>query len=405
MDFMKGFVLFYLFVTLVIPASSLISFKLFMSLLLFFFIFNAFFNNRLRLSFISLIYVLLLVIFLLFSFFQINDLESGISFFFRTFLLFVQIFIFYVLIKNKKISLNEVINIVYFAGFNYFVVKLFLILLILSSRIDVFSNIIRNIVFTDYVYFIRLNLGNDAIIVFSLLFIAPYLYRENYNFRFIIAHFIILFLLVTSFTKYLLITYLITLLILTLKNYVNLIKLFILLIFIYILSLFFFKDLIDYIYSIYELRFNEISSYSDKLFQIELFTKEILNNLSTFLVGKGGGEYIEWFLKDEYLKFNYEVQWLSLIYQLGIIRISFIFFFLIYILFKLFKRGIYFATLFLLWIFASFTNPYLLIQSSFIIYVLAFLIIYDLKIKGGKCDKNSYSWNIVNLGNRTQILS
>jgi hypothetical protein len=387
MESLKSFILFYIFIFLIVPASSLILLKIFIISLLVFIFLILLLTNKIKLNIISLMYILLLIFFLFLSFFQISDLESGFSFFSRTLVLILQIFILYTFVKNKIIALKEIINIIFLSGIAYLLIKTFLIILIFQGKLELISNFIKNIVFTDYIFFIRLNLGNDAIILFSLLFILPFL-AEN-NFRFILTQIVILFILISSFTKYILITYLLALAILALRRYAIWVKLIPLLIFIGFLFLYFFQDIIQYIYTIYKLRFEEVSSYSDKLFQIKLFIKEISNNLSNFLIGKGGGEYIKWFIKDENLKFSYEVQWLSLVYQIGIIRIIFILYFIIYLLFMLFKRSIYFGIIFLLWVFASFTNPYLLIQSSFIIYTLAFLIIYNIKEEKFE---NSYTW-------------
>lgn len=134
--------------------------------------------------------------------------------------------------------------------------------------------------------------------------------------------------------------------------------------------------------------------YSDltRVEQIVAFSKEIPDD---FLLGKGLGAYMKDYIRSEEMPFLYEVEWIALLYQLGLIGIIFmgiIFYFIIkrcYMncLNRDMRYLFYINLLFVL--IRSAVNPMLFASNTIMIFVtlLVFSKEYQLKI-GGKEVKN-----------------
>ena len=103
-----------------------------------------------------------------------------------------------------------------------------------------------------------------------------------------------------------------------------------------------------------------------KLEEIQFFVKEIFNSVYTFLLGHGLGGYLPYYVRNIKEPYSYEVQWLSFIYQYGFLFFVPILIFwsfpIIYFL-KNLKANYSLLVVYLLWMLACFTNPYLI--SSF----------------------------------------
>jgi len=385
-----------------IPASAFIGMKtlliLFLIVLFFTFIFykNVKFNLKDLLVFWFFLSFISALVFLSISRENFIFLPYAFRETLSILIIFFLSYIFYIFIKERIISINDFIKLILIVDVIYILLKLFVISLVLQDRIDLVVSIIPNLVYTNYIYFVRLNFGNDAIILFLNLSILPYINKLKY---YLIIFSLITIVIITSFTKYLVITTLFALFILFLKKLrsknlaINKIifGMFKGIIIIFPMGYFLLNsEYPSYIYKIYLDRIKEVSSYDDKIYQIKTFSEYIFHDINSFLFGYGIGSYLIDFIKDERLPFNYEVQWFSIAYQIGVpcVIIIILFYFLI---FKNLLNDVYYLTIVILWFFSSFTNPYLLITSSFSIYVILFAVIQN-KIKEGK-HENSNSRN------------
>lgn len=116
---------------------------------------------------------------------------------------------------------------------------------------------------------------------------------------------------------------------------------------------------------------NTFLSDSVRKSQIRAMTYEIEE--SPFL-GKGLGAYAKDYVRDSKLKYSYEVQWVALLMQFGLIGITLILLPLGYIGYRILYVSLPFLILYFLWIFSGFTNPFLLSLPSGILYTCFYLL-------------------------------
>lgn len=95
-------------------------------------------------------------------------------------------------------------------------------------------------------------------------------------------------------------------------------------------------------------------------------------------LGKGLGGYTEACIRDRTLPYAYEVQWISFLMQFGIIGTCALFIPLIALMWNFIRLPLTmtkmgYVLLFLLWLLAGFTNPFLISLTSGIIYMLFLL--------------------------------
>lgn len=112
----------------------------------------------------------------------------------------------------------------------------------------------------------------------------------------------------------------------------------------------------------------------------------------TPITGKGIGSYAPAVIRDRQLLYSYEVQWVSFLMQFGLIGLTCILATVGMIAnkilsFPLTKEKIALFTLFLAWLFAGFTNPFLISLTSGILYSLFLLSGYELQ-KSDAYEKN-----------------
>ena len=122
-------------------------------------------------------------------------------------------------------------------------------------------------------------------------------------------------------------------------------------------------------------RFNDkITVSSDQIRTIQL--SALLNGFSeNILIGKGLGAYVSSVVRDTEAPFSYEIQWVALLMQFGVIGIFILalpiligFFFIL----NLSKR-LDWPILYAIWISLSFTNPYLTSSISGLIFIVCLL--------------------------------
>jgi hypothetical protein len=112
---------------------------------------------------------------------------------------------------------------------------------------------------------------------------------------------------------------------------------------------------------------------SDNTRMIELQALLSYMNNWHILFGHGLGAYVPWYLRDHKDKFSYELQWLALLMQVGIIGVSYILL-LLFLLIKPFitqalsMRKVQVLCLLFIWLSASLFNPYLLSSVSGVIF-------------------------------------
>ena len=373
---LKFFLKAFMIIFISIPASSLITVKFFLFFITVY-VFAIWILLRRNIVFDKFFLIGWLILSFIFitSFLQTviygDYISTGVRFVLNVFAILILIFIYYISIKNNIIILSDINNSILASAIVYSILKIIILLAIFMGYAGEIKHFIKDIIYKDYYAFKRLNLGNDSVILFSLLLTLPF--RKSLSLYLVLV--IILFILTTSFTKYLLISTIISLLAFAVSYKRSIKTAFVVLLFIFV----FLAN--PHIFDIYIQRFIEYSSYEDKFYQVKLFLSFVLSSMPVFLIGTGAGSYIDWFIKNPRLPFVYEVQWLSLIYQLGILRICIVIFLLILSFYKLYKVNKYISFVFSLWIFASFTNPYLLITVSFVIYIICIAILLSLREK------------------------
>jgi hypothetical protein len=129
------------------------------------------------------------------------------------------------------------------------------------------------------------------------------------------------------------------------------------------------------VYKVIELRFfSEQSSKSDETRNSQV--KSLIKEFEEVpFLGKGLGGHTEEGIRDNKLKHSYEVQWVAFLMQFGIIGISLIISALLLILWPMasppftVEKGSLLC-MFLLWVLAGFTNPFLISLTSGLIYAI-----------------------------------
>jgi len=115
-------------------------------------------------------------------------------------------------------------------------------------------------------------------------------------------------------------------------------------------------------------------STGEKVRQVPILISEFLNYP---YFGKGLGTYVEHYIRAENLKYGYEVYYLSLLLNLGLVLFSILFFLLLLLIVKCaFEVGaLFFSYLLclLLYLGNGFLNPTVLSSSSILFYYLIFL--------------------------------
>jgi len=135
---------------------------------------------------------------------------------------------------------------------------------------------------------------------------------------------------------------------------------------------------VDNVYKIVERRlFSTDTAASDdtRMVQVRALLEEY-ENYPVF--GKGLGGYAENAIRDGKILHSYEVQWVAFLMQFGVVGLTFILFALCLIAVTILKRPFTTAktslfVLFICWLLAGFTNPFLISLTSGILYVLFFL--------------------------------
>lgn len=122
-------------------------------------------------------------------------------------------------------------------------------------------------------------------------------------------------------------------------------------------------------------RVDDKSSLGEKALQIELMWGAFRESP---MLGRGIGSHLDGHLRLDELDFQYEVQWLALLMQMGILG-----FFALAIItttplwpivkrhdkYVLDRNGFYLALIYSLWLAGAFTNPYLFILNSALVYL------------------------------------
>ena len=102
-------------------------------------------------------------------------------------------------------------------------------------------------------------------------------------------------------------------------------------------------------------------------------------------MGNGMGSFVPTLIRSEYQTYMYEVQWAALLMQFGLLGVFFILTclggILILILSSKIPNKNYLALFYVLWLLSGFTNPYLFILSSSVVYI-SFWISSDVKCWG-----------------------
>lgn len=127
------------------------------------------------------------------------------------------------------------------------------------------------------------------------------------------------------------------------------------------------------VYKVFERRFlSEDSSRSDSIRERQI-TALIEDFEEQPFLGKGMGGHSEIMIRDRNIKYSYEVQWVAFLMQFGLVGIFIIGSFLLLFTYIILKPPIDLPHLglfgmFLLWLGAGFTNPFLISLPSGIIY-------------------------------------
>lgn len=131
-------------------------------------------------------------------------------------------------------------------------------------------------------------------------------------------------------------------------------------------------------YTIIEKRFYSKENTGSDLDRVEQIDDLITEHMQFPLFGKGLGSFAENNIRDEDVKHSYEVQWVAFLMQFGLIGISIMLVGIVGLTIKILSRPlnrnkIALFILFLAWLFAGFTNPFLVSLTSGILFTLFYL--------------------------------
>lgn len=222
----------------------------------------------------------------------------------------------------------------------------------------------------------RIYLLTDMICAFYpfvlALAIQDKLIKKTYLFNLIM--YLSLFVVLTSFSRYLIFVFLIGIFF---NSYIQqkVLKLIYIYLFIFsVISIFYYEQ----IYAFYELRFLSVNNQISDFIRVE--QKDVLINL--FLnkpyFGHGIGAYDIDLIRSISEPFSYEQQILSLLPKFGIVGFSiFCAIFLYLLIISLIKKEILLISMLILFISASFFNPYLFSTNMVIIYSFILVILHD----------------------------
>lgn len=291
---------------------------------------------------------------------------------------FLVIAIFLISFDLKYISVSFFYKSLIMSSFFYGVAKLMLVLLplfgVLSVRElkDILFTYVGSVTYefwTENAPIARISFGNDIIIPFVVALI-PFFSGINLFPRYFIIAFSILSYIggVFSFTRYIWLIYVF----IFFYDFFIIKKRYLLgggvATFIAVMIFILFQ--FDWFGDIVSIRSGDTTSLDTKSLQSDLLLNEWLQYP---FFGKGIGSYIPMFLRSDYQPYIYEVQWSALLMQFGAIGLALLlgaFLILFRNVFFLKHNRIYIYTLILLWFGAAFTNPYLFIMSSSVVYLL-----------------------------------
>lgn len=150
----------------------------------------------------------------------------------------------------------------------------------------------------------------------------------------------------------------------------------------------------DTVYTIVERRLFSKDNYHSDRTRVEQINS-LLDEHETYpWLGKGLGGYTKHSIRDSKILHSYEVQWIAFLMQFGVIGLFLLIIPAIIIILKILlppistaKIGLFF--LFLSWLFAGFTNPFLISLTSGILYALFLLTPEALNLETVQGDKVS----------------
>jgi len=369
-------------------------------------------RNYIMKNILQLIFVLLLLLSLALTYSILQGqtyTEDIFAQFKRIFIVTSVLIVSYSLLSLNIIKLRNILIPVIFATFIYSFLKVLIVFLVFVGFTEYayIQELLQQVfhyeivgnweIFTNIT---RIQLINDILIPFSLYFL---LNRKIYKIEInkYISLFISTIFLIAIFVAYSRYIFLITFFVYFLTytphlKYKISIKTIFLSVALFLIIIF---SLDSIIYLIEDRFFSAYNTYSDDL-RKEQFDALIYEFYKYPLLGKGIGGYSEILIRSKELPFLYEMQWIALLMQFGIIGISIIIFFIVLAVKKLLsiflfqfihkkkidKNIISILILYFLWLDASFTNPYLTSAISGIIFSI-FLALNKFNVTVAEVDK------------------
>ena len=287
--------------------------------------------------------------------------------------------LFLISFKLNFISVSYFYKVLVISSFSYSLAKLFLVLLPLIGLVsvrelkDILLTFVGSVTYefwTEDAKIARISFGNDIIIPFVVAFL-PLTKNDNFLSKNVLRFFIVSSYIggLFSFTRFIWLAYIFIFFydffIIRKRYLLGFVS--VLSVAISLLVLFQF----EWFSNIVSIRGGDTTSLDTKSLQSYYLLNEWMQN--PFL-GKGIGGYLPMFLRSEYQPYIYEVQWSALLMQVGIIGVSILLIVFLYVfqqvLFLNAEKRIYVSILFVLWLMSAFTNPYLFIMSSSVVYIL-----------------------------------
>lgn len=394
----KTLILISLFLLVLLPASSFLIIKIaFISIAIFFSFFLFILKRKIKWSsynflIIQLIWFLFLFVWMFYSicydsFDLFNHLRA-----FSGYIGCLLYFLFIVVcVKESIISTKDFFHALIFGLFIYNAIKLCIILAPVFGFISVSQ--LKDILFVyigsvTYEYWsegasiARISFGNDIVVPFSvaILLVNEHISRFFNKYFLYLFYFLALLVGIFSFTRYIWMLYLVMffvyyILIKKMFTIGFIFSLLVLMIVLLLLQMPWFNEIVS-------TRGGDVASLDMKSLQtLELFsywTKSIF-------MGNGMGSFVPTLIRSEYQTYMYEVQWAALLMQFGLLGVFFILTclggILILILSSKIPNKNYLALFYVLWLLSGFTNPYLFILSSSVVYI-SFWISSDVKCWG-----------------------
>jgi len=377
-----------IFLSILLPTSTLLGFNIKIATSIFVIILFSLFvittEKKLNLPSIS-IYFFSVLFLLIWSFVDFFKTSGAFEYTFDAFKnfnsVFLILFLSYYLCKSEIITFYSFVRVLVCGNFLFSLLKVMITLFLYLEIFTIYdiqsilSPLFGDIFYGQPIYqgTTRFHFPNDSITPFLLFFVFMMgKSKLNYSTAFMVAYSVISYLsLFIAFSRFLIMSViLISIMCGVLKKKLSLLLIVLLASCAVLIT--------EPAKEIYELRFlSGETNYGDslKVEQAKFLLDEASENM---IIGKGLGSYSPKIIRDDKLRYSYEVQWLSFAMQFGMLGLSILLIFSSLPILKILsypvkKINMGILLTYLMWLLSGFTNPYLLSSMGGCIFSLFML--------------------------------